>query len=70
MENNMPKTAQQIIETIMTQHWDLAACKCWICEAGRKLDFAPRIAYLPSHEGAVLAHVTVVTNNDKRKADE
>ena len=38
--------AEEIIEQIMTQHWDMAACRCWICEAGRKLDLRPREKYL------------------------
>ena len=44
----MPKIdidAQEIIERIMTTHWDLAACPCWICEAGRKLGYHPREGY-------------------------
>lgn len=29
-------TPEQVVEIIMAQHWDMVACNCWICEAGRK----------------------------------
>lgn len=35
-----------IIETIMTQHWDLAACSCWVCTQGRAAGLHPREEYL------------------------
>lgn len=25
----------EIVQLIMTQHWDLGACPCWVCCAGR-----------------------------------
>ena len=37
--------AQEIIEQIMTQHWDMAACRCWVCEAGRALGHRPNDKY-------------------------
>ena len=37
--------SQKIIEIIMTQHWDMQACPCWICKAGRDLGFHPRQDY-------------------------
>lgn len=36
-----------IIERKMTEHWDVDACPCWFCEAGRGLGLAPRAEYLP-----------------------
>ena len=45
-------TAQEIVERIMTMHWDMTACQCWICYAGRELRFGPRDAYL-KHKSAV-----------------
>ena len=38
--------AQEIIERIMTAHWDLASCPCWVCQAGYGLKFAAREQYL------------------------
>lgn len=29
-------TPENIVEITMAQHWDMVACNCWICEAGRK----------------------------------
>lgn len=37
--------ARSIIERIMTQHWDMAACPCWICVEGRELGLGPREQY-------------------------
>lgn len=28
--------AEEIVARIMTQHWDLGACPCWVCKAGRR----------------------------------
>lgn len=38
--------AQEIVERIMSAHWDIRTCPCWVCEAGRSLGFAPRDGYL------------------------
>lgn len=38
--------AQEIIERIMTMHWDFYACMCWVCEAGREQGLRPRETYL------------------------
>lgn len=48
--------AQAIIERIMTQHWDMAACRCWICVGGREAGCRPRERYLRwrSHYAEVL----------------
>lgn len=35
-----------LVDKIMTQHWDLAACRCWICEAGREAGCGPKNEYL------------------------
>lgn len=34
-----------IVERIMTQHWDLTACCCWVCVEGRAADCRPREAW-------------------------
>lgn len=39
--------AQEIVERIMTAHWDMVSCPCWVCQAGYELGFAARDAYLP-----------------------
>ena len=40
-------TAQEVIERIMSAHWDMTVCPCWICRAGRRLGYAPREEYMP-----------------------
>lgn len=37
---------QEVYEIIMTQHWDLAACRCFICRNGRKWGYGPQRKYL------------------------
>ena len=38
--------SQEIIERIMSFHWDLTACQCWVCRAGRELGYGSRLKYL------------------------
>lgn len=38
--------ATVIVEIIMSQHWDMVACQCWICVEGRKAGCRPRDRYL------------------------
>jgi hypothetical protein len=44
-------TLQEITERIMTAHWDMAACRCWVCTAGRESGCAPRDKYLLHRNG-------------------
>lgn len=37
--------AQEIVERIMTMHWDMAACQCWVCQEGRKAGCRARVEY-------------------------
>ncbi len=39
-------TANDIVEQIMTQHWDMKSCECWVCVAGRKIGLRPREIHL------------------------
>lgn len=36
---------REILERIMTAHWDMAACYCWVCDAARKVGCRPRGKY-------------------------
>lgn len=38
-------TAQELIERVMTEHWDIASCSCLFCCEARKLGFRPRDGY-------------------------
>ena len=38
--------ASHIVQMIMTQHWDLAACPCWVCNAGRVAGLHPTSDFL------------------------
>jgi hypothetical protein len=39
-------SAEEIVERIMSAHWDMAACQCWICREGRKLGLSNRQKYV------------------------
>lgn len=51
---------QAIVERIMTQHWDMGACGCWVCAEGRDAGCRPRDRYL-NHKGDPRPHVGVDT---------
>ena len=36
---------KEIVERIMTQHWDMAACRCWVCVLGREAGCRAREGY-------------------------
>jgi len=36
---------QELIERVMSEHWDIGACPCTFCEEGRRLGFRPRHKY-------------------------
>jgi hypothetical protein len=42
---------REIIERIMTAHWDLASCRCWVCTAGREAGCRPREEYQLHRDG-------------------
>lgn len=42
-----------IVERIMTQHWDMKACECWVCQEGRAAGCRPRDEYLERYESGV-----------------
>lgn len=52
--------AEEIVVRIMTQHWDMAACDCWVCEAGRAADLHPNSAFLSGRRGGRRDAVRVV----------
>jgi hypothetical protein len=46
MDDEQVTGVVDIVERIMTQHWDLAACQCWVCQSGREFGCRPRDAFL------------------------
>lgn len=47
-------TVQELIERIMTEHWDIAACPCLFCHEANKLGFRPREVHLPDAHNSIL----------------
>jgi len=47
-------TSDDVVERIMSAHWDMAACTCWVCTFGRSIGLAPRDQWLnhKNHNGA------------------
>lgn len=41
MSENQITTVEDIVERIMTAHWDMSACRCWVCSHGRDLGLRP-----------------------------
>lgn len=52
-------TAVEIVEEIMTQHWDPKACRCWVCCEGRNAGCHPKSAYMPHITGSTHGRVWV-----------
>ena len=57
--------AKEIIERIMTQHWDIAACHCWICEAGRILGCGAKKEYLSHNNSKIKVGRVIVEQAPK-----
>lgn len=39
-------SANEVVQRIMTAHWDVGACKCWVCRTGRDLGLCSEGKYL------------------------
>ena len=39
--------SDEVVERIMSWHWDMQACDCWVCHLGRRIGLRPREEYLP-----------------------
>lgn len=46
--------AQELIEHVMTEHWDMIACQCRFCREARKLGFRPRDGYPTNPKVSIL----------------
>jgi hypothetical protein len=53
---------RDIVERIMTQHWDMKACECWVCEDGRDAGCGPRERYLPHRQPMEERRATVMVS--------
>ena len=50
---------QAILERIMTQHWDMKACECWVCEEARVVGCRPTSEFLGYRTDAYFKPVRV-----------
>ena len=57
--SEMTTTAENIVTQIMTQHWDLGACMCWVCKAGRKIGLGAVEEHLSRVSGVRFPRVKV-----------
>lgn len=55
----VPLTPENVIEIIMAQHWDMVACDCWICNAGRYNGLGATRENLPHNRKDDLGYVRV-----------
>ena len=56
----MTLDAMDIVEVIMTQHWDMVGCPCWVCVEGRQAGCRPREKYLQHYAAVRRAEVEVL----------
>jgi hypothetical protein len=49
---------EEILERIMTQHWDMKACDCWVCTAARANGLRPKEQYLYQKQPRVRVSAT------------
>lgn len=54
---------KEIVERIMSMHWDMKACECWICREGRKVGCSAKSEYLPHNSKKKLKWVFVNESN-------
>jgi hypothetical protein len=47
--------AQELIERVMTEHWDFAACPYFFCKMARSLGFRPRDGYPTNPATSILS---------------
>ncbi len=45
-EKPVCESLEEIVERIMTAHWDIFACNCWVCRSARQFGLAPQDEYL------------------------
>ena len=58
-QDEMTATAEDIVTQIMTQHWDLIACACWVCKAGRRIGLGAVEEHLSRVSGVKFPRVNV-----------
>lgn len=46
--------SDEIVEQIMTQHWDMKSCDCWVCHTGREAGLSPKETHLKTRYPTVL----------------
>lgn len=44
------EAVRDIVARIMTMHWDMKACECWVCQDGRAAGVRPNAKYLQWRE--------------------
>ena len=48
------RSAEELIERVMTEHWDLGACPCMFCVTSHGLGFRPRACYPTNPQVSIL----------------
>lgn len=47
-------SAQELIERVLTEHWDIGTCPCKFCVEAHKLGFRPRNGYPTNPQVSIL----------------
>lgn len=48
---------RELIERVMTEHWDMFACSCKFCRVARELGYSPRTGYPSNPDVSILKAV-------------
>lgn len=44
-------TPSEIVQRIMSAHWDMVSCQCWVCVNGRRNGIRPVLEMLSHRDG-------------------
>lgn len=47
-------TAEELIERVLTEHWDIGACPCTFCSTAREIGLHPRACYPTNPKVSIL----------------
>jgi hypothetical protein len=47
-------TERELIERVMTEHWDFGACPCAFCEKAREMGYGPKSRYPTNPKVSIL----------------
>jgi len=65
--NPVIEVPEDIVEQIMSQHWDMKTCECWVCKHGYALGLYPQDKHMRYKMEKPLEDVQVAWDTDAKK---